>query len=256
MSTSDYYDRLTKAHYYDIAERYQDMAVEMREVLKEARETDQEITVSMRNLFSLAVKNLVSSRRSSWRVLYAERQRLEEKQSGDLHVVDDILSKIENELLECCDEVLNIISNYNLVDLEKFNLAHNVFFLKMRGDYYRYKAEVLGNEDEKKASDSALESYMEASQLAGGLSSTDPIRLGLHLNFSVFNYEILNNCEKACKIAQDAFSAAISELDSLTEDYYKDSTLIMQLLRDNLTLWTSKRDPEQQKSEDAANNIS
>jgi len=28
-------------------------------------------------------------------------------------------------------------------------------------------------------------------------------------------------------------------LDTLNEDSYKDSTLIMQLLRDNLTLWTS-----------------
>jgi hypothetical protein len=36
-----------------------------------------------------------------------------------------------------------------------------------------------------------------------------------------------------------AFDDAIAELDSLKEEDYKDSTLIMQLLRDNLTLWTS-----------------
>lgn len=36
-----------------------------------------------------------------------------------------------------------------------------------------------------------------------------------------------------------AFDEAIAELDTLGEDSYKDSTLIMQLLRDNLTLWTS-----------------
>jgi hypothetical protein len=43
----------------------------------------------------------------------------------------------------------------------------------------------------------------------------------------------------ACSLAKQAFDDAIAELDTLNEDSYKDSTLIMQLLRDNLTLWTS-----------------
>jgi len=68
---------------------------------------------------------------------------------------------------------------------------------------------------------------------------THPIRLGLALNFSVFYYEVLNNPEEACKMARQAFEDAIAELDNVSEDSYKDSTLIMQLLRDNLTLWTS-----------------
>lgn len=98
------------------------------------------------------------------------------------------------------------------------------------------------------------------------LPPTHPIRLGLALNFSVFYYEILNSPDRACSLAKQvsppisvnehiiiysgfsqivnifyvqAFDEAIAELDTLGEDSYKDSTLIMQLLRDNLTLWTS-----------------
>merc|ERR1712230_208059 len=59
-----------------------------------------------------------------------------------------------------------------------------------------------------------------------------------------FHYEVLNNPDEACKMARTAFEDAIAELDNVSEDSYKDSTLIMQLLRDNLTLWTSDQEAE------------
>ena len=68
--------------------------------------------------------------------------------------------------------------------------------------------------------------------------------MGLALNFSVFYYEILNSPDRACRLAKAAFDDAIAELDTLSEESYKDSTLIMQLLRDNLTLWTSDMQAE------------
>lgn len=80
-----------------------------------------------------------------------------------------------------------------------------------------------------------MKAYEEATKVAASdLAPTHPIRLGLALNFSVFYYEILNSPDQACHLAKQAFDDAIAELDTLSEESYKDSTLIMQLLRDNL----------------------
>ncbi len=114
------------------------------------------------------------------------------------------------------------------------------FFFFRKGDYYRYLAEFATGNERKGAAENSLVAYKAASDAAVlDLAPTHPIRLGLALNFSVFYYEILNSPDRACRLAKAAFDDAIAELDTLSEESYKDSTLIMQLLRDNLTLWTS-----------------
>merc|ERR1712065_106513 len=105
-------------------------------------------------------------------------------------------------------------------------------------------AEFLAGDERKNASENSRVAYQAASDIAADeLAPTHPIRLGLALNFSVFYYEILNLPAKA------AFDEAIAQLDTLPEDSYKDSTLIMQLLRDNLTLWTSDLQGEEEGEE-------
>jgi len=123
----------------------------------------------------------------------------------------------------------------------------------MKGDYHRYLAEFATGEKRKDSADKSLESYKAASDVAvTELPPTHPIRLGLALNFSVFYYEILNSPDRACHLAKQAFDDAIAELDTLSEESYKDSTLIMQLLRDNLTLWTSDMQDTDKAAEGAA----
>ena len=122
------------------------------------------------------------------------------------------------------------------------HLTRAVECLFRKGDYKRYIAEFSEGDDRKKEAESSLIAYKDASDMASNLTTTNPIRLGLALNFSVFYYEILNSPDRACRLAKAAFDDAIAELDTLEEESYKDSTLIMQLLRDNLTLWTADMD--------------
>merc|ERR1712087_957490 len=142
---------------------------------------------------------------------------------------------------EICNAILDLL-NKNLLD-KASNDESKVFYHKMKADYYRYIAEYKADEAKKGAAESARKAYEDASQTAvAGLAVTHPIRLGLALNYSVFQYEVLGNPDEACKMARTAFEDAIAELDNVAEDSYKDSTLIMQLLRDNLTLWTSDQE--------------
>ena len=132
-----------------------------------------------------------------------------------------------------------------------------IISVSRKGDYHRYLAEFASGEKRKVAATAAHEAYKVSRPVSSlsclvdhiqqnatdvaqtELTPTHPIRLGLALNFSVFYYEILNSPDRACHLAKQAFDDAIAELDSLSEESYRDSTLIMQLLRDNLTLWTS-----------------
>jgi 14-3-3 protein epsilon len=217
------------------AERYDEMVDAMKSVAK----MDIELTVEERNLLSVAYKNVIGARRASWRIVSSIEQK-EENRGNDLHVqkIRQYRSKIEKELQEICQDILSILDNH-LIPSSKSGES-KVFHYKMKGDYHRYMAEFTVGDDRKKAANSSLNAYQTASDIANAeLASTHPIRLGLALNFSVFYYEILNSPERACQLAKHAFDDAIADLDTLTEESYKDSTLILQLLRDNLTLWTS-----------------
>ena len=145
---------------------------------------------------------------------------------------------MEGELDKICNQILTLLDG-SLIDKATTGES-KVFYQKMKADYYRYIAEFKSGADKDQAAKSADAAYEEAKNVAEkDLAVTHPIRLGLALNYSVFKYEVMNKPEEACNMARTAFEDAIAELDNVAEDSYKDSTLIMQLLRDNLTLWTS-----------------
>ncbi|XP_019182545.1 PREDICTED: 14-3-3-like protein 16R [Ipomoea nil] len=240
------------------AERYEEM-VEFMEKVVTAAGGAEELTVEERNLLSVAYKNVIGARRASWRIISSIEQK-EESRGNEDHVasIKEYRSKIELELTSICKGILNLLDS-TLIDSASSSDS-KIFYLKMKGDYHRYLAEFKTGADRKEAAENTLSAYKAAQDIAvAELAPTHPIRLGLALNFSVFYYEILNSPDRACNLAKQAFDEAIAELDTLGEESYKDSTLIMQLLRDNLTLWTSdmqddgtdeiKEAPKQDKDE-------
>jgi len=222
------------------AERYDEMVESMKQVAR----LDVELTVEERNLLSVAYKNVIGARRASWRIVSSIEQKEETKgNEGHVTKIKEYRVKVETELTNICNDILNILDRHLIPSATTGE--SKVFYFKMKGDYWRYLAEFAIGSGRKEAAEHSLTSYKSAQDIAlTDLQPTHPIRLGLALNFSVFFYEILNSPDRACHLAKQAFDDAIAELDTLHEESYKDSTLIMQLLRDNLTLWTSDMQEE------------
>lgn len=87
----------------------------------------------------------------------------------------------------------------------------------------------------------SLEAYKTAYKHAlGTLEPWHPTRLGLALNFAVYFRDVCASPIRACHLAKHAFDEAINALVKLPEDTYKDSLMILQLLRDDLILWSSE----------------
>jgi len=263
-------DLLFLARTAESAERYDDMCKCMKQLVEVAYGKEP-LSVDERNLLSVAYKNVIGARRASWRTLNAETQ-----DGKNPEMIKKYKKQVEEELEAICNEIIDLLEKKTIQRTNIYKWLHlnpenqeplpppaptdtdiktdvgeeQVFYLKMAGDYYRYLAEAC---PDQKTEQKSAQNYGLAYSLAEKvLMPTHPIRLGLALNYSVCHYEILKDKKKACQLAKDAFDEAISKLDKLEEADYKDSTLIMQLLRDNLTLWTST-DGDDESEENVAN---
>jgi len=243
----------------EAAERYEDMCAFMRELVLAVDSTKEDLSVEERNLLSVAYKNAIGARRASFRTLNVQAS---EAKDSEQKLVIEYRNQVESELDAICKEILGLLENYLIklnqgVNTPEANEA-KVFYLKMTGDYYRYLAEFTNQKDTSEgavevSAAKAGDYYKQALAVAETeLEPTHPIRLGLALNYSVCFYEILKDKKEACALAKSAFDQAIAKLDKLPEANYKDSTLIMQLLRDNLTLWTTDLQDENQPAEESA----
>ena len=133
-----------------------------------------------------------------------------------------------------------------------------------KGDYYRYLAEFGPEKDRKRFGESSHQAYKMAYKRAlATLEPLDPTRLGLALNFSVFYHgmrhyqtsillilkrlsnrlDVYKSPDRACHLAKSAFDDAVQCLDPSkcpVDLSLRDSLSILQLLRDDLLLWSEE----------------
>lgn len=243
---TDFEEKIYLARVAEQCERYDDM-IEFLQVLKDKKN---DLSVDERNLVSVAYKNEVTTRRSAWRAISTIASNAKyEQYEGVLKKYND---QIVAEMERICTEVCKLIDAF----LKRADEAESrVFFHKMKGDYYRYMAEVTTGSALDEFKNNALGAYKEAQKEAEKLMVSHPIRLGLALNFSVFYFEIMNQPTAACNLAKETFESAINSIDDMKEDEYKDAAMILQLLKDNITLWNAEFEDDEGDNREGDNVI-
>ena len=101
MSTGERDELVQRAKLAEQAERYDDMAASMKKVT----ELGEELSNEERNLLSVAYKNVVGARRSSWRVISSIEQKTEGNERKQA-MAKEYREKVDKELRDICGDVL------------------------------------------------------------------------------------------------------------------------------------------------------
>lgn len=227
----------------EMTNRFDDMAMYMKQLCS----LKPSITILERNLVSIAYKNAVGSRRNALR-------KLRSMNTQQNHVaLSTYTEKVCSEIVSICNDATSIARHLLSTD-DSINVTDRIFLTKIVGDYNRYMAEFLAKDHAcvKVANDA----YKSATDYAKRLRPAHATRLGVALNFSVFHLEILGNRNIACKIAKEAFDSAADDLIGLGEKEFRNTSIIMELISDNILLWSDKSGEENMKSDDGVESSS
>ena len=230
--------------------------------------SDARLTMEERNLLSIAYKHVTGTLRASWRTV--ENIEKQEAASGSATPREIVLirrqrEKIELELADACQDLLDLLDRHLVPAAEageervfyhkmhvhpfysilKKPILPRAFFLHRQGDYHRYLAEFARRQQRERSAHLALEAYKASYKHAfGTLPPWHPTRLGVALNFSVFFHDVRGSPDRACHLAKHAFDEAVAAMHATPEHTFRDSLMILHLLRDDIILWSAEMQPD------------
>jgi len=219
--------------------RYEDMA----QYMKLTVETGAPMTRDDDNMLAVAYKRMLDAKRLARRTLTAVEHK-DDLTSWEALAASDYRVRVDGEQLALCNEMLSVVATwFSSGRAERDDQATSIFYWKLMADYKRYTAEAITDPDQRDSvvaeSRAAYEQAFRLSQHA--LRPIDPIRLGVMLNYSVFLYQVCDQHQQGHDLAKRAFDEALSEIDAIDHyNKYDDSTLILRLIRNNLTIWAQE----------------
>lgn len=214
---------------------------EMVKAINKYVEQNPKLSKEEQKLLCDGYKNIISDKRNSLRLLndLSKKEEYEDKEISHIKQINIIKEKIQNELLSIFKEIHSMLDKYLIPNSQ--DIESKIFFMKIKADYYRYHCEFAEEEEFEESKNNAQRIYKEAYDLAlANITIYNSIRLGLALNYSVFEYEIMDNKNEAYDIAQKAYDEAMKVVDDVEKDRTSDNLLLIQLLKENLNLWNNE----------------
>ena len=190
-----------------------------------------------------AYKNIVSDKRNSLHILSNLSRKEESKQTNKMQQITIIKEKIKSELKPILQENLTILDKYLIPNAQ--DSESKILYMKLKADYYRYHCEFAEGEEFEEESNNARKMYKEAFDFAEKeLPLYNEIRLGLILNYSVFEYDVMDNKKEAYEMALKTYNETMKILDDVEKKRASDNLLLIQLIKENLNNWNNETEEE------------
>ena len=227
---------------YTKAELYKEVINFIKEFIKLNPKLEKEEC----DIISTGFKNMISEKRSSWFTLQSMERKEKKKKKNTLKEIKEIKNHIENEIRETCKELQDLVDKELLPKNEEDEVL--VFLYKLKADYFRYICEFAEGNELLDNLIKAEEFYKKAYEIADKkLPIINCNRVSVALNYAIFLYETKKDKKNGFDIAQNTFKESMKFIEDLEKPKYRDTLLIIQLLKENIIFWSSEMGEEEEK---------
>ena len=224
---------------FNCSENYPDMVKAINKYI----ELNPKLSKEENKLLCNAYKNVVSDKRNSLQILLNYAKKEESKPVNKLHEISIIKEKIISELKEIFKEIHSMLDRYLIPNAQ--DSESKILYMKLKADYYRYHCEFAEGEEFEEISNNARKMYKEAFDLAEKeLPLYNEVRLGLVLNYSVFEYDIMDNKNEGLEMASKIYNDTMKILDDVEKKRASDNLLLIQIIKENINIWSNETEEE------------
>ena len=220
-------------------ENYPDMVKAMNKYI----ELNPKLLKDERKFLCDAYKNIISDKRNSLHILSSLSLKEESKQTNKMHEISIIKEKIQSELKIIFQDIHSIIDRYLIPNAQ--DSESKILYMKLKADYFRYHCEFAEGDEFEEISNNARKMYKQTFDLAEKeLPLYNEVRLGLILNYSVFEYDIMDNKNEGYEMASKTYNDTMKILDDVEKKRSSENLLLIQLIKENINIWSNEIDEE------------